>query len=297
MTIFISNLALAGFRSFGEKIQYFERFSKINLFIGRNNTGKSNVLRFLKEWYNQNERTEALSKDPALRHRSANQSNQSIAIIMGLRLDDEESKFDQDYVENHLLLKGDNAIFRNDHAMKVLQDILAERRRLDGEKSPWIFLDSEGKLAEQDVWIQSIKVIPHDALALLARSLNRNVGSGDALATILRTFVPRPPQISPAQIDIIPAIRKIGERGIASDEFDGTGIIEKLVSLQHPEPFQEEDKKRFEEINNFLRIVTDDQTAHIEVPNTRSTLIVNMGGKRLPIECLGTGIHEVELIP
>lgn len=49
MTILIPNLAIAGYRSFGAQTQYFDRFAKINIFIGQNNAGKSNVLRFLHE--------------------------------------------------------------------------------------------------------------------------------------------------------------------------------------------------------------------------------------------------------
>ena len=51
--IIIPNLAIAGYRSFGREPQYFDQFAKINLFIGQNNAGKSNVLRFLSEVYPQ----------------------------------------------------------------------------------------------------------------------------------------------------------------------------------------------------------------------------------------------------
>ena len=42
----IDSFALGGFRSFGKSVQRFEKFGKVNFFIGRNNSGKSNVLRF-----------------------------------------------------------------------------------------------------------------------------------------------------------------------------------------------------------------------------------------------------------
>jgi predicted ATPase len=51
--IIIPNLALAGYRSFGKELQYFDQFAKINLFIGQNNVGKSNVLRLLSVIYPQ----------------------------------------------------------------------------------------------------------------------------------------------------------------------------------------------------------------------------------------------------
>jgi len=49
MTVIINNLAIAGYRSFGKEPQYFDNFEKVNLFIGRNNAGKSNIIRFLSE--------------------------------------------------------------------------------------------------------------------------------------------------------------------------------------------------------------------------------------------------------
>jgi len=49
MTVITPNLALAGYRSFGKVPQYFDRFAKINLLIGRNDAETSNVLRFLDE--------------------------------------------------------------------------------------------------------------------------------------------------------------------------------------------------------------------------------------------------------
>ena len=49
--ICISGFGLSGYRSFGSKTQRFGPFGKINLIIGQNNAGKSNVLRFIHEHY------------------------------------------------------------------------------------------------------------------------------------------------------------------------------------------------------------------------------------------------------
>ncbi len=45
----IQSMAVAGYRSFGAEIQRFPRFGKVNIFIGQNNSGKSNALRFIHE--------------------------------------------------------------------------------------------------------------------------------------------------------------------------------------------------------------------------------------------------------
>ena len=43
----IINLGIANFRSFDSEGVVIENLSKLNIFIGKNNSGKSNILRFL----------------------------------------------------------------------------------------------------------------------------------------------------------------------------------------------------------------------------------------------------------
>ncbi len=43
----IINLGIANFRSFDSEGIFIENLSKINIFVGKNNSGKSNILRFL----------------------------------------------------------------------------------------------------------------------------------------------------------------------------------------------------------------------------------------------------------
>jgi AAA15 family ATPase/GTPase len=50
-TVFIDGIGLSGYRSFGSEHQLIGPFGKINLFIGQNNSGKSNILFFLKNHY------------------------------------------------------------------------------------------------------------------------------------------------------------------------------------------------------------------------------------------------------
>jgi chromosome segregation ATPase len=49
----IHGFSLAGYRSFGPNLQRFGPCSKINLIVGQNNSGKSNVLRFICTKYNE----------------------------------------------------------------------------------------------------------------------------------------------------------------------------------------------------------------------------------------------------
>ncbi len=51
MNVFIDGFGIASYRSFGDELQFLGPFAQINILIGQNNCGKSNVIRFLKEHY------------------------------------------------------------------------------------------------------------------------------------------------------------------------------------------------------------------------------------------------------
>ncbi len=100
----------------------------------------------------------------------------------------------------------------------------------------------------------------------------------------------------PIKAKLIPAIRRIGEKGSSADTFDGTGIIDRLARLQNPDVHSQYERERFNEITNFLRDVVDRPDAVLEIPYERDTILVHMDGRVLPIESLGTGIHEVVIL-
>ena len=99
-------------------------------------------------------------------------------------------------------------------------------------------------------------------------------------------------------ISLIPAIREVGNPGTIfnDNEFNGQGLIDGLAELQHPDHFQQHKKEQFEKINQFLRTVTDNESAKIEIPHDKSKILVEMDGKILPLQSLGTGIHEVIIL-
>jgi predicted ATP-dependent endonuclease of OLD family len=100
------------------------------------------------------------------------------------------------------------------------------------------------------------------------------------------------------KISLIPAIREVGNPGTTFDEneFNGQGLIDGLAQLQHPDHFEQEKKEQFEKINQFLRTVTDNESAKIEIPHDKSKILVEMDGKTLLLQSLGTGIHEVIIL-
>ena len=45
--LFIRNFGISGYRSFGDEMMWLEDLEKVNLLIGTNNSGKSNILRYI----------------------------------------------------------------------------------------------------------------------------------------------------------------------------------------------------------------------------------------------------------
>ena len=109
-------------------------------------------------------------------------------------------------------------------------------------------------------------------------------------------------KISPIQdialpeIELIPAIRKIGEADSKADDYSGLGIIDTLAKLQNPPYNQQGTKEKFKQINEFVREVIDNPTAILEIPYERDMILVHMDDKTLPLSSLGMGIHEVIIL-
>nr|WP_237521705.1 AAA family ATPase [Streptomyces sp. SID4921] len=94
----------------------------------------------------------------------------------------------------------------------------------------------------------------------------------------------------------IEAFRKITPDDVA-DTYDGTGLLGRLQQLQNPPASSyKRDSARFAAINEFLRSVLGDPRARLEVPYGAQTLNVHHDGKVLPLEHLGTGIHQVVIL-
>lgn len=100
-------------------------------------------------------------------------------------------------------------------------------------------------------------------------------------------------------VDTINAIRQLGPATANQGEridHDGPGLLERLAALQHPAFDRPADRERFEDINRFVRKLFNDDSANIEVPHDRSTLLVYHEGRRLPLENYGTGLHQVVIL-
>src|SRR6185436_5668694 len=70
----------------------------------------------------------------------------------------------------------------------------------------------------------------------------------------------------------------------------------RIARLQNPGYNDQSLKDDFRRIEQFLQEVTDKPAASLEVPYDRNTIIVHMDGRSMPIEALGTGVHQVIIL-
>lgn len=286
---FIGSLLLGGYRSFGRQTQRLDRFTKINLLIGPNNSGKSNVLRFIHEVYPKLRNRDALPLAALDRH-FPESAEFRVGCAISLELDNNKREYAHfnEFV-NSLLPKQHQGL------AGVILQACKKKAELDNTDDVW-FQFNEGRELLMDNWGPAFDVINDQALYSLWSALtgqSRGSRKEHWFPESLRKIAP---PWSSSSVELIPAIRRVGAKGSESQEFGGDGLIERLARLQNPEVLKQSDKQSFTRINQFLKTVTDNASAEIEVPYARDTINVHMDGKTLPLESLGTGIHEVVIL-
>jgi energy-coupling factor transporter ATP-binding protein EcfA2 len=291
MSLPLKSIAIGGYRSFREP-QLFERLGKVNIFIGQNNSGKSNILRFITEVMSHRPEQGRLTLDPLAYHLPSRPP-----MIYGIS-------------DGFLPISSGGATLPDDdphvtHAPPPHRGLLANliggvfkaKAALDDTKDCWTFrtvLDDQLVLPEP--WRSAVGGLNDNALYTAWNLITGQTGGSRAQhwepETISRISAQRP------SVDavLVPAIRRIGERGSSSDGFDGLGIIDRLAKLQNPDVLSQQDRERFKQVTQFMREVLSSFDANIEIPYDRDTVLLHMNGKVLPVESLGSGIHEILIL-
>lgn len=283
LSVILDSLALAGYRSYGREYQRFTNLAKVNILIGQNNSGKSNVLRFIHDWLSQEKPPRLSDHDRPLPDR--------VPLSYGFRLScTKNGTLDQE------VLQKEYGLNPSSEGLSGLVALFRAKMDIDRDTvGPWFYFD-EGGIFQSAEWVPAFGAVQDGPLHRLWSSLIHHTGGSRKEHWIPETL----PRLAPArpsfQCHLIPAIRKIGIQGSTSEGFSGEGLIERLAKLQNPPAQSQQDKERFKKIGDFLRTVTDNRSAEIEIPYERDTILIRMDGKTLPLESLGTGLHEVIIL-
>jgi predicted ATP-dependent endonuclease of OLD family len=92
---------------------------------------------------------------------------------------------------------------------------------------------------------------------------------------------------------LVPQFRQIKD---GEYSMDGAGIIGTLASWQRPGPGKQEDKARFQQIEDLVRRLLHAPEIELDVDHEKKHIMVTRNDLRLPLESYGTGIHELIIL-
>lgn len=293
MTILLSNLAIGGYRSFGAEVQHFESFSKVNLVIGQNNVGKSNVLRFIAEIGPQIVGTSRIELGSIAMH-----VPDSPGLVFGVAEGIEGAGGGLQFspMVRRIIEKIQSPAARQSAAM-ILEKLAKVRMRESQCSLAWTYFAlPERDPKSDDLWLKILNQLDDAEIVKLWHILTAQTGGNRNRHWVPETLRFLNAPLPRFQATLIPAVRRIGEPGSTTSGPDGSGIIELLAQLQNPGLTNRVQREKFDAICRFLRTVLEHPTATIEIPYERDTILVRMDEKLLPIESMGSGIHEVVIL-
>ncbi|MFJ4254606.1 ATP-dependent nuclease [Microbacterium sp. NPDC090003] len=262
----LKGLAFRGFRSFpSSHLAVLVPLSRINLIVGKNNSGKSNILRILHQQLGEgvavgrNDRPLGDgTHDPLVLF---GQEHKLPTAAMRERLASSTFGMIEEFVSHNTVSRGYPGLIWS-------------------TKNGGVHLEGE--------------VPPHTEH--LVRTLSGSWSSNDAAnATRVAGLISQ-------QVDSLPrAVYVEGTRVITDDneespDLNGRNIKQRLLELQNPTTERLAERAKFFEIQEFVRTVLDDPEVTIDIAHDLSTIHVTQHGRTLPIENLGTGVHEVVIL-
>jgi len=293
---YIDGFGISGFRSFGNDIQLFPSLDKINLIIGQNNSGKSNVLRWLNShFYRIVEACKSSVRFTSFKGLDAHigGSTDSFTFHIGLSRKGENYLLWEKQIKQKISKKS-----KFDYIERIINSPVVS----PDKKTAWfkyeVTTTSQLNISKSFIdQLHNSNILEHHEWNSIWSALTGATGGG-----ILQHWIPATIQaISPVTqvipvVTIIPAIREIAPASDGKTDFSGIGLIDRLAKLQNPSYTEQHLKEQFEGINSFLQNVTGNSEAKLEIPSERNTILIHMDGKTLPLHALGTGIHEVVII-
>jgi hypothetical protein len=290
----LGGIGLAGYRSFQGPLQLVGPLGKVNLLAGQNNAGKSNVLRFVAKHLSATEAPTGLDVP------------QGEGVVGGFEFAIAD-RISDDEIKQHLDGPG---IRRDPHQLEqVVRGILEhDAVRLTNDDLVWFRYTVQptstgnstaiGLSTEQLSQVAEAFATNPRELSDASLSMTGHAGSDVSnLTGILGRFLPR----ELPKVEVVEAFREIrGPSGTAEGPVtsanNGEGLIQRLQRLQNPTVDRQADRQRFEAINRFIQTVLEDRSARLEVPHDAAMILVHRGSIALPLDYLGTGVHQVVIL-
>lgn len=297
----LEGFGIAGFRSFGPDRQLIAPLTTINVFVGQNNVGKSNVLRALKTvtWALASQKPTGTPQGflPLDAHKGRQASLSIFAPIPSTG--DPLAKF----LAKLIPYNAQKAEKARKIASRIIEALAAD--------SPNEFAWFEARHGEgvhptiDDLGIgrvagagPAVAGVMGSDWGTLWQTLT-NQGGGDLkqhhVPEVLSRLSPfgKHPERHVFQVE---PIRQIGGPGTEFKDLNGGGLVQRIHQLRNPKNDQLRDRTKFEQIQDFLRDVSGNPSMELVTSYDGAELNVVDGDRQLPITSLGSGISEIVIM-
>lgn len=288
--MFLHGISIAGYRSFGSLPQRIAPLEKINILVGGNNCGKSNVLRFMHSHYPSLVRGTERKFDT---HLDLYQHGKVGSITFGVGVPIQDNS-----------IRSVLAPEISNYTLNYLKKLLSHDSVRQGTDIAWFemkFTPAINSALEQTFIGQNLRNSTIDAEGWneLFRQFLPGRSGGDANGRA-NEIVNKLFEIawckSPPPVTMIPAIRAVEDHQKGRSDFSGRGIVSDLVRFKNPKNAESHLRNEFSKIVGFVREVTGSSDAELDIPYTHDDLYIKMNGVQLPLNSLGNGIHEVVIL-
>lgn len=250
---------IKNFRSFDENGIYIDSLKKINIFIGKNNSGKSNVLRFIKKLQQIAINT---SRDfSEIDYHKRNRQAPSVILFFN---------------EKDVIKKGtpNNESFEVSINLSSVELEYNDSFLRKYHNKDLVKMQSQYSSSDDEGLITLIKTS-------IERQIRQSFGQFQKVE-----YIPQFRQI----------IDDHQEENLIKSDFNGNNIVTLMFRMQNPDIGQEADREKFDNVQKFVRELLKNKELKIQIPNTKDKIIIEMNGERLPLSHLGTGIHQLVIL-
>ena len=309
MSVFLHGFRINGYRSLSSD-SYIGPFSKLNLFVGINNSGKSNILQFIRIHLSRFIES-ALNKRGNAELTGDDKTRGSSGLTFSLGTPDigfADKTISNLISSTPLSYSFDGklaefvklpSITRTSELFWIDFDVLPSNGNIPNISDAQLtsVVKEAGSNANQ---LHNILISQYDTREARSnfQSLVRNIIEG-ALKKVKKlptvSLIPTHRQITaPTDAD---HVNRIGHEN--DEDIAGKGLIERLFMMMNPTNDRFDDyTPRLARINAFLQEITDEKNALIRIPHNKSRVEVQMSPNAKPygLADLGAGIHQIIII-
>lgn len=280
----IAGFGVSNYRSFDENGFVLDSLSKINILIGKNNSGKSNVFRAIS----------LLHKLREARMPQRGNSDRRGCFDLVREIDSYQQKGAPPSAT--IILPLDNLLGEDRRFEAIKEQVQRFQVRWNTETGAHYPVPEFDKLGDNHL----VAIFEH----ISQRSYRGTPKRKQAVDDLSGMLVERAVQACIAYfsklvwVDAFRQIKTAQSETNGSILYNGANVIADLRRMQHPKIGHEDDKRAFLQIQSFVSDLIGERSLTMEIPAEEDAIYLQMQSStpRLPLDSYGTGIHELVLL-